>query len=95
MPRTSCSTTNRPTGCCPNANGWGPCCSRPGVRPNAESVFRKDLERNVANPRSLFGLWKALDAQKKPDAAGARATFEAAWKGADVTLDTSLLGSPR
>jgi hypothetical protein len=66
-----------------------------GRAANAESVFRKDLERNVANPRSLFGLWKALDAQTKPDAAGARATFEAAWKGADVTLDTRLLGSPR
>jgi tetratricopeptide (TPR) repeat protein len=66
-----------------------------GRAANAESVFRKDLERNVANPRSLFGLWKALDAQAKPEAAGARATFEAAWKGADVTLDASLLGSPR
>ena len=66
-----------------------------GRSANAESAFRKDLERNVSNPRSLFGLWKALEAQKKPDAAGARATFEAAWKGADVTLDASLLGSPR
>ena len=63
--------------------------------PNAESVFRKDLERNVSNPRSLFGLWKALEAQKKPEAAAARAAFEAAWTGADVTLDASLHGSPR
>jgi hypothetical protein len=66
-----------------------------GRAQNAESVFRQDLERNVANPRSLFGLWKALEAQKKPQATGARATFEATWTGADVTLDTSLLGAPR
>jgi hypothetical protein len=66
-----------------------------GRAPNAESAFRQDLERNVSNPRSLFGLWKALEAQKKPDAAGARATFEAAWTGADVALDNSLFGAPR
>jgi hypothetical protein len=66
-----------------------------GRAPNAESAFRQDLERNVANPRSLFGLWKALEAQKKPEAAGARATSEAAWTGADVKLDTNLFGAPR
>jgi hypothetical protein len=62
---------------------------------NAESVFRKDLERNVGNPRSLFGLWKALDAQKKPGAVEARKAFEAAWSGADVTLGPDLFGAPR
>ena len=41
------------------------------------------------NSRALFGLWKALEAQKKPQAAGARATFEAAWSGADVTTATA------
>ncbi|HTM30580.1 MAG TPA: hypothetical protein VL263_04725 [Vicinamibacterales bacterium] len=66
-----------------------------GRASNAESVFRKDLQHNVGNPRSLFGLWKALEAQKKPDAAAARTAFEAAWKGADVTLGPDLFGAAR
>jgi tetratricopeptide (TPR) repeat protein len=66
-----------------------------GRAATAESTFRKDLERNVGNPRSLFGLWKALEAQKKPEATGAKAAFEAAWKDADVTLDATLHGTPR
>ena len=66
-----------------------------GRAANAESVFRKDLEHNVGNPRSLFGLWKALEAQNKPDAADARAGFEEAWKGADVTLAPDLVGATR
>jgi hypothetical protein len=49
----------------------------------AEAVFRQDLENNPRNPRSLFGLWKALEAQSKTaDAGWVRASFEAAWKGA-------------
>ena len=66
-----------------------------GRHADAESVFRKDLERNVSNPRALFGLWKALEAQKEPEAVAARTAFEAAWTGADVTLDATLHGSPR
>ena len=66
-----------------------------GRAETAESIFRKDLERNVGNPRSLFGLWKALEAQKKPEAVPAKAAFEAAWKGADVTLDAALHGASR
>jgi len=33
--------------------------------PEAEQVFREDLERNPRNPRSLFGLSKALEARHK------------------------------
>ena len=66
-----------------------------GRAASAESVFRKDLEHNVGNPRSLFGLWKALEAQKKADAAGARTAFETAWKGSDVTLGPDLVGAGR
>ena len=66
-----------------------------GRAANAESVFRKDLARNVGNPRSLYGLWKSLDAQKKPEAIGAQKSFEAAWKNADVTLSADLFGAPR
>jgi tetratricopeptide (TPR) repeat protein len=66
-----------------------------GRAANAESVFRKDLDRNVGNPRSLFGLWKALEAQQKGEAAAARTRFEEAWTSADVTLAPDLFGAPR
>jgi tetratricopeptide (TPR) repeat protein len=54
----------------------------------AEAVFRADLKQYPRNPRSLFGLLRSLEAQKK--SAGAeevRSEFEAAWKNADVTLE--------
>ena len=48
----------------------------------AEQVFRQDLKRNPNNPRSLFGLSSALEAQhKSKEAAEVRQSFEAAWKG--------------
>ena len=59
----------------------------------AEQVFRADLARNAGNPRSLFGLWKSLEAQAKPDAAEARRAFEAAFAGADVSLGPDLYGT--
>jgi tetratricopeptide (TPR) repeat protein len=50
--------------------------------PEAELVFREDLRRNPRNPRSLFGLCKALEAQRNAYAADlVRQSFEAAWKG--------------
>ena len=53
----------------------------------AEKVFRTDLEKNPRNPRSLFGLYKALDGQKKTAAADSiRQQFDQAWKNADVQL---------
>ena len=52
----------------------------------AEKVFRADLEKNVGNPRSLFGVYRALEAQKKPGVAEAKAAFDKAWAGADVVL---------
>jgi hypothetical protein len=58
-----------------------------GKADQAEAVFRADLLRNPRNPRSLFGLLKSLEAQKKnSDAVWVRREFEAAWKDADVTL---------
>jgi tetratricopeptide (TPR) repeat protein len=58
-----------------------------GQPDEAEKVFRDDLKRNPNNPRSLFGLWKTLEAEKKPDeAAAARRSFEAAWKRAPNQL---------
>jgi len=47
----------------------------------AEKVFRADLEHNPGNPRSLFGLFQALAAQDKADAARpVQKQFEEAWK---------------
>jgi tetratricopeptide (TPR) repeat protein len=58
-----------------------------GQPERAEAVFRADLEKNPRNPRSLFGLLNALQAQKKHDAAEVvRREFDAAWKDADMTL---------
>ncbi|HET8945998.1 MAG TPA: hypothetical protein VFQ07_03375, partial [Candidatus Polarisedimenticolia bacterium] len=65
---------------------------RSGRAAEAEKVFRADLDRNPRNARSLFGLWKCLEAQKKPaDAALVKRQFEAAWKDATVTLDVKDL----
>jgi hypothetical protein len=53
----------------------------------ADKVFREDLDKNPRNPRSLFGLWESLKAQKKSaDAAWIRPEFQEAWKNADVDL---------
>ncbi len=58
-----------------------------GQPAEAEKVFRDDLKRNPKNPRSLFGLWKSLEAEKKPEeAAATRRSFEATWKGAPNQL---------
>jgi tetratricopeptide (TPR) repeat protein len=54
---------------------------------DAEKVFREDLRRNPNNPRSLFGLWKTLEAEHKTtDAESLRAEFLLAWHGAQDSL---------
>lgn len=63
-----------------------------GNAAEAEKVFREDLERNLRNPRSLFGLTQALRAQKKDvDAAWVERQFHAAWRTADTQLKLSDL----
>ena len=58
-----------------------------GQADRAEAVFRADLEQYPRNPRSLFGLLKSLEAQKKSsNVEEVRGEFEAAWKNADTTL---------
>jgi tetratricopeptide (TPR) repeat protein len=53
----------------------------------AERVFREDLQYNPLNGRSLFGLWKSLDAQEKHAAADqVRRQFQRVWSVADVEL---------
>lgn len=58
-----------------------------GRAAEAEQVFRDDLQRNPRNPRSLFGLMRALKAQgREHDAEWVGQQFEAAWKNADTKL---------
>jgi hypothetical protein len=59
-----------------------------GQANQAEAVFRADLEQYPRNPRSLFGLWKSLEMQKKTsEAEWVRREFRAAWKTGDKTLE--------
>ncbi len=61
-----------------------------GKPAEAEAVYREDLKRNRKNGWSLFGLMKALEAQKKSDEAKqVEAQFKEAWKHADVKLTAS------
>jgi tetratricopeptide (TPR) repeat protein len=55
---------------------------------DAERVFRRDLEINPQNPRSLFGLQEALRGQSK-DANDVSRRFTEAWKdtGIQLTVD--------
>lgn len=61
----------------------------------AEQTFRADLARHPGNPRSLFGLYRALEGQRKYAATETKSSFDKAWTAADVTLADDLYGSPR
>ena len=58
-----------------------------GDAAGAEKVFRADLDRNLRNPRSLWGLRQALLQQKRDyDAGFVQKQFEASWKGGPQAL---------
>jgi tetratricopeptide (TPR) repeat protein len=58
-----------------------------GDAPGAEKVFRDDLDRNLRNPRSLWGLRQALLLEKREyDAGFVQKQFEASWKGGTEVL---------
>jgi tetratricopeptide (TPR) repeat protein len=60
---------------------------RAGRPAEAAQVFRDDLSRDARNPRSLFGLSKALAALGNTEGAQRRQRqFQDAWKHADVKL---------
>jgi len=53
----------------------------------AEKVFRDDLDRNLRNPRSLWGLHQALLEQKRGyDAGFVQKQFNSSWKGTSGAL---------
>jgi len=61
-----------------------------GMAPQAEAVYRADLQHNPRNGWALYGLAQSLEAQGKgAQAAAARRDFAEAWKQADVTLTAS------
>ena len=70
----------------PTRETLGGAMLRAGRYADAEKVFREDLAKNPANPRSLFGLSQALKAQKKP-AAKSAASFKRAWKGGALHIE--------
>lgn len=57
----------------------------------AETVYRRDLERHRENGWSLFGLAQSLRAQgEEAEAAAVAERFDRAWKAADVALASSV-----
>jgi tetratricopeptide (TPR) repeat protein len=63
---------------------------RAGRAPEAEEVYRADLERNRENGWALFGLAASLRAQNKTlEAAEAQKRFARAWARADVRIAAS------
>lgn len=63
-----------------------------GRAAEAEKVFRKDLEKNPASGRTLFGLTKSLEAQgRTAESAIVRREFDEAWKQATSPLSVDAL----
>jgi hypothetical protein len=58
-----------------------------GDAAGAERVFRDDLDRNLRNPRSLWGLHQALLGQKRAyDAGFVQKQFDSSWKSGNQPL---------
>jgi tetratricopeptide (TPR) repeat protein len=67
---------------------------RAGHAAAAEAAFRRDLEINPRNPRSLFGLREAMRAQSKPDG-DLTTVIDAAWvKGESPLTMERVSGLP-
>ena len=60
---------------------------------DAEAVFRADLAKYPGNPRSLYGLFRSLEAQRKSAATETKQQFEKAWTSADVSIGDDLYGT--
>ena len=79
----------------PERERLGAVLLKAGKHAEAEKVFRADLAKNIGNPRSLYGLYRALEGQKKYAATETKASFDKAWAAADVTLGDDLYGARR
>ena len=59
-----------------------------GDTKGAEQVFREDLVKNPRNPRSLFGLHRALHEQgRDSDAWFVEKQFRESWKGGELKVE--------
>ena len=79
----------------PERERLGAVLLKAGRYADAEKVFRADLAKYAGNPRSLYGLYRALEGQKKYAATETKAAFDKAWASADVTLGDDLYGTRR
>jgi len=79
----------------PERERLGAVLLKAGRHAEAERVFRDDLAQHPANPRSLYGLYRALQGQRKDAATETKSAFDKAWAGADMTLGDDLYGSRR
>lgn len=74
----------------------GPALMMDGQYAEAERAFREEIGRNPRNGRALFGLAEALARQGKDSSAAlVRKEFEAAWKSADMTLNTEMFNAKK
>ena len=65
---------------------------RQGKAAEAEAVFRKDLELNPRNDRSLFGLLEALKMQQKSVSVDwVKKEFSEAWQYSPASLEITDL----
>jgi len=78
----------------PERERLGAVLLKAGRHADAEKVFRADLAKYTGNPRSMYGLYRALEGQKK-DATETKAAFDKSWANADVTLGDDLYGTRR
>lgn len=73
----------------PVRESLGAAMLRSGDAAGAEQIFREGLERSPHNGRLLFGLAQSLKAQNKTEAAAwVELELQAAWKGADLKLNS-------
>ena len=57
----------------------------------AEDVYREELRGFHDNGWALFGLWQSVrDQGRSMEAQEIRASFDRAWKNADVVLSASV-----
>jgi hypothetical protein len=72
----------------PVRESLGAALLRSGQAVEAEKVFRSDLVKNPHNPRSLFGLARALEAREKSaEAKMVQAEFGSVWKGSRLRIE--------
>jgi len=79
----------------PVRHALGAALMQAGKFKEAEKVYRDDLEIRPENGWSLYGLSRALKAQKRNDEAAAiEGRFNDAWRDADIKLSSSCLCLP-